>query len=689
MRVTTGPLPRNLAVSDDFDGKLKELRDDGEIGKLEKELHKFQRSLKWWKAILDEDRILESKDERRFTESYGLRTAFKASVERYDRWMNRLARLLWRDGQEDRDYQDILSLQHEQNGLYMSRWLKIQMRRQEAMVSELLWYLEEVGEEWESRLRMSRIQDPTKELMEIVEITALPKTTRNFYEKLIETGNKNIVSKVMVGDKVFYLTQPHRTTSNYAECFMFVLSGDTLYPRLAYKSHSGASWKTSIGRSTHMYQKGHEKGFYEQGNKVCPELEQGLYNLERHWIAEDGSLKSKTLDNDFAIIFFEDDDTRTFTREAEPFTPPGLEKVQSIKASDAFRRRNKHKVNEMLNTWVPDDFVPDFKQIPLKIANRLNDMGENVRLELYEHKYRGQAYHFWMAWDEEGRVWVERITEHPDKITTYGTHARVFDSCLTKKPKQYKDHANKLLQMSPEEAAKYQNPDGTFNGNIAITNVDPDGLYVDITPTLDKCKIIQAFRRDRSIRRRPLTNGTPSFSITSEGQMWGDSTIEKLQNRLEYSNLPLTPEVRALVWELEEGKSLREIQRTFITLLQNPGKYPSITLRALRQLWVDTVEPDDEWAMMGYLQTIVDQFRRGGFPPEPGVYVSMYSSILEVLGARDVEGQFIRKMMTPRRLQMSMMGSFEEGPRDPMTFNLGKWIKKYDVLRKAVSYLES
>lgn len=133
-------------------------------------------------------------------------------------------------------------------------------------------------------------------------------------------------------------------------------------------------------------------------------------------------------------------------------------------------------------------FLPNFGNPPVEIdtlaerdysTNPIGLKRDGATLETYLAQLNGRPIEWVMAYDREGRVWIERIAFLDREVNSYGVMPEVIDSgCLTSKPYDYSEQTSKK--------------DGDYLGSA-------NDRVVDITPLLDNLLPIQQFRKSRGI----------------------------------------------------------------------------------------------------------------------------------------------------------------------------------------------
>lgn len=131
---------------------------------------------------------------------------------------------------------------------------------------------------------------------------------------------------------------------------------------------------------------------------------------------------------------------------------------------------------------VVKQFIPDFSRTPYKSGHFKHTLLGDVNTASYIAKLHDKRIEWVMAYDHQGRVWIDRISFLGIPINSYGISPLVIDSgALTNKPIEYQEYASAL---KPGEYLAF------------------DEEYSDITPLLDNLLPIQLFRRARGIARK-------------------------------------------------------------------------------------------------------------------------------------------------------------------------------------------
>lgn len=126
-------------------------------------------------------------------------------------------------------------------------------------------------------------------------------------------------------------------------------------------------------------------------------------------------------------------------------------------------------------------FLPNFENPPVEVDTLKHTYLGEITLETYTASLNGRPVEWVMAYDKEGRVWIERIAFLDIEVNSYAVIPEVIDSgCLTNKPFEYEEQVSALKE-----------------GEESIDREDVG--YSDITPLLDNLLPIQQFRKARHI----------------------------------------------------------------------------------------------------------------------------------------------------------------------------------------------
>ncbi|MDZ7785588.1 MAG: FHA domain-containing protein [Candidatus Saccharibacteria bacterium] len=137
------------------------------------------------------------------------------------------------------------------------------------------------------------------------------------------------------------------------------------------------------------------------------------------------------------------------------------------------------KINSELSK---EEGVPTFDSPVETYMDSHPHLGQ-ITKEVYEASINGARVHWHMAYDKEGRVWIDRIRSADSRATAYGTdETMMYSGILTTKPLEY----NKQTTAIPTR----------------FTSTKASGEYVDISKFLDQFAPIKSFRASRGVERQ-------------------------------------------------------------------------------------------------------------------------------------------------------------------------------------------
>ena len=292
--------------------------------------------------------------------------------------------------------------------------------------------------------------------------------------------------------QVIYLTKQYSTSAyGYNEYIFYTTDSDgQLIARLAHQSHSGGSFRivpyVGGGKSRGEINKG--VGFhYTQEGKLHPLLNTHLLDLQKQ-NASNGTINNsdilfnKEIQEILDWLTYEDEvslyDDHELLKSFQQHPVPGSYTTDNIQTLPK-------PLNELFaNRKYPDNFIPDFAQPPITIEYSQHPHLGNITLESFSALLNHQPITWVMAYDEAGRVWIEKIYLTNTPTTTYGNFSQIIDSgLLTNKPLEYSGQTTGLI------------PD------IEIDKTTSFSGYYDITPLIDNLLPVQQFRKKRSIYR--------------------------------------------------------------------------------------------------------------------------------------------------------------------------------------------
>ena len=313
-------------------------------------------------------------------------------------------------------------------------------------------------------------------------------------ESIMEDPSQPLLTKQLLSDpllrpkgvvgvegRFFFLTSVMEVDKDREQVVMFVKMDDgQLFPRILYKSKSGGDWRTSPGeRQFGNYSKGKgiEAYHYTQTTKLDAKI--------LDYLEQEGPAKSQ-YEGDILFKYFgwkspENQAVDTFDQSFTRFDDAGsLEAFQEKEAGYSFSGAREY----FQNLEYPTDFVPDFTKDPIGVQTFNHSLLGAITIEIFEGLLQDQEVEWSMAYDKEGRVWIDRIAPKEGMINSYGCGSCVIDSgILTSKPLEHRQSAK---DFTDDEAVDYYD----------------HSKMKDITPLLDNLKPIQDFREARGISRK-------------------------------------------------------------------------------------------------------------------------------------------------------------------------------------------
>ncbi len=291
-----------------------------------------------------------------------------------------------------------------------------------------------------------------------------------------------------IDGKKFYMGDIFNT-EKYEQSIMFVERNGKMMPRVFYKSNSDGGWRSCLGFVNGTYCKGINIHYTQETRPHEAILE--YFNRLKN---DD---KPSSEDLIFEKFSFKDrvrmEEIYSFDDEVSKYDDDGvLNGPQQYKPGFGFSQ--EFRISEGLSTKVdvadfvhscdnlPEGFIPEFnkgpKNGPIQGENTL--LGQ-IKIETYESVLNGRKVDWKMAYDKEGRVWVDSIKFTDGEVNSYGIFSEVIDSgSLTNKPIEYKTRTDALDSTSAI----------SFSSD-----------YSDITPLIDQLRFIKDFRKARKIYR--------------------------------------------------------------------------------------------------------------------------------------------------------------------------------------------
>ena len=261
-----------------------------------------------------------------------------------------------------------------------------------------------------------------------------------------------------------------------------------LMPRLIYHSLSDRSWRSipgvygTISKGTGIH--------YTQETKahknISRYIEQSIANAnvthppsgkavdDRFTPGIRGGIQAEWYTFDKEISRYDDKGVLKQFQKYRPGYLSSSDVGKDVNLSEEFR-------NFDFSTPELKAFVPDFTKAPVEIDILKHAFYGEVILETYTAQLNGRPIEWVMAYDKEGRVWIDRIAFLDREVNSYGVMPEVIDSgCLTNKPFDYNIHVGALRQ-----------------GEERLVQ---DRDYSDITPLLDNLRPVQEYRKARNIK---------------------------------------------------------------------------------------------------------------------------------------------------------------------------------------------
>ncbi len=315
---------------------------------------------------------------------------------------------------------------------------------------------------------------------------------------------------IKVDDRVFFLSNVIQTKIGETYRNHIILytpdKQNNIIPRLVYISKSaGGPRSTPKFIPGSGYSKGKEID-YKQETKLNPEI---LSAVEK--IIEDTDNYQKDDDGKTLISFSEPaldklkkrDKKKilTYDGEVKESTLSSIFKVAQLKEKNlekmVISQNNEPNYNEenakeewnlfvksLQDLKIPNADAPDFSKPSKKYTMRHFVLGE-CSVQVFEKN--GIEWH--LAYDQDGRVWIERIRDASSKVNSYGTDDKVIDGgILTMKPLEYRNQIPKYL-------ADKEPP--LDSDRLTDKEKDPQNplSYVDISESiLSKISIIADFK---------------------------------------------------------------------------------------------------------------------------------------------------------------------------------------------------
>ena len=300
---------------------------------------------------------------------------------------------------------------------------------------------------------------------------------------------------------MFYLSAVIQTPW-YLEAVMYTkLSDGRIVPRILYKSNSDGGW-----RSTPGYYAG---GGFSKGRGVSYTQETKPHEAINRYFNEMRYIQDFHLS--LLLLKFEistlDPSVNTFMSEQTIYNdrdalkeiqkyPPGSYSVvgKGVNFGQTFSQFN-------FSSQALVGFVPNFNVAPETVETSKHTLLGDITLETYPGVLQGRPVKWVMAYDNQGRTWIDRIYFADTSVNSYGVYSEIINSgALTNKPLEYR---NLISQLQPN-----------------TDYVDFNKEYVDITPLLANLLPIRQFLAARNNKRtvvaRPQSRVQPPVAVNQQ-----------------------------------------------------------------------------------------------------------------------------------------------------------------------------
>lgn len=296
-----------------------------------------------------------------------------------------------------------------------------------------------------------------------------------------------------IGERRFFVGKI--INSGYLVMFYEDPATKKLMPRIIDHSHSGRSWRSSPGIYGAI-----SKGIgihYTQETKAHKNIIRYInWALSNGHVAEHSgdvmedyfSLGQRGAKAEPAFYTFEKEiaryDDKGVLRQFQKYRAGHLDSSDVGKDTNLSEEfRNFDFTTPQLKAFLPNFGNPpietdilaetDYSTYPSSLKR------DGVRLETYPAQLNGRPIEWVMAYDREGRVWIERIAFLDREVNSYGVMPEFIDiGCLGSKPFDYSQQTS------------------TKNGDYVSWD---NARQVDITPLLDNFLPVQQFRKAKRI----------------------------------------------------------------------------------------------------------------------------------------------------------------------------------------------
>ncbi len=354
-----------------------------------------------------------------------------------------------------------------------------------------------------------------------------------------------VTNSLTAGTRNFFFTNVLRNVSGQHDYLtMFAQNGTGLYvPRLFYKSASGGGWR--VTPETVFYEQVKEAIFskglgthYTQETKPIEEIIVHLEKIERGNFVT--PLSKRQYDDMYLFLnekFFiktgingsgdaledkksEDEQKKTgvysYNKEIHVIRTHILEQFFALTPGNCFQtkiikdqtgeelalakayndRKAKHFYDLFENFSYPEGFLPNFDDEAVRKYGYTHALLGPTRVEVLIGQFEDKDIEWHFAYDQKGRIWIDRLSLADRLINSYGLSYMVIDSgVLTNKPLEY-SHQAALLWLPGQE-------EGLLEDEIInFFRIEGGPLeYHDLSPLLNKLLPISEFRKTRNITR--------------------------------------------------------------------------------------------------------------------------------------------------------------------------------------------
>lgn len=340
------------------------------------------------------------------------------------------------------------------------------------------------------------------------------------------------VSSIVVGDREFYLSKVFVAGSRSMALGYTLLNSGQVAPRVFYKSMSSGGWRAPEGIAPNGHLgKGGDPRVYTNGTQVRGELATMLDGLEDQGFV----VASSKLDIDSRKWYTPrapgpgseyrgpvlGRELLTWAKEVQVLAPDQRfeEQTSVFLPGYGFRTEAGAKARDYFSA-LSTELDGAIESVFARPPRRIDYDGHTLLGPIFRETYQAPLPPAWaenlqattgsgdlgsldieICFDNEGRTWIGNIRYSGAPVTSYGTDAYVIPGgMLLNKPLEYSQQVPGL-----EPGVDYE----PFEGSRQ---------YVDISPLIEKLKIIRLFKRLRVIpatRRDTREEETQYFPIES------------------------------------------------------------------------------------------------------------------------------------------------------------------------------